>query len=59
MPSLGASPLQNPNALVHKVSNGHVVRFCESATEECKNDSKIYLPVSEPAILCLLIFKVS
>uniref|UniRef100_A0A8B9I8Y6 Polyamine-transporting ATPase 13A3 n=1 Tax=Anser brachyrhynchus TaxID=132585 RepID=A0A8B9I8Y6_9AVES len=31
MPSLGANPLQNPNPIVHKVSNGHAVHFCESA----------------------------
>uniref|UniRef100_A0A8C5UNC7 Polyamine-transporting ATPase 13A3 n=1 Tax=Malurus cyaneus samueli TaxID=2593467 RepID=A0A8C5UNC7_9PASS len=31
MPSLGANPLQNPNPIVHKVSNGHAVHFSESA----------------------------
>ncbi|NXM65578.1 AT133 ATPase, partial [Serilophus lunatus] len=45
MPSLGASPLENPNLIVHKVSNGHAVHFCESAAEENKNDLKKYLPV--------------
>uniref|UniRef100_A0A8C5IPF2 Polyamine-transporting ATPase 13A3 n=1 Tax=Junco hyemalis TaxID=40217 RepID=A0A8C5IPF2_JUNHY len=30
MPSLGANPLQNPNPIVHKVSNGHAVHFSES-----------------------------
>lgn len=59
MPSLGANPLQNPNPIVHKVSNGHAVHFCESAAEENKNDLKKYLPVSKLAILRLLIFKVS
>lgn len=59
MPSLGASPLQNPNRIVHKVSNGHAVHFCESDAEENKNDLKKYLPVSKPAILHLVIFKVS
>uniref|UniRef100_A0A8C0EYS1 Polyamine-transporting ATPase 13A3 n=1 Tax=Bubo bubo TaxID=30461 RepID=A0A8C0EYS1_BUBBB len=48
MPSLGANPLQNPNPIVHKVSNGHAVHFCESAAEENKNDLKKYLPVSKP-----------
>uniref|UniRef100_A0A8C5UJ57 Polyamine-transporting ATPase 13A3 n=1 Tax=Malurus cyaneus samueli TaxID=2593467 RepID=A0A8C5UJ57_9PASS len=48
MPSLGANPLQNPNPIVHKVSNGHAVHFSESAAEENKNDSKTYLPVSKP-----------
>uniref|UniRef100_A0A8C2YCD9 Polyamine-transporting ATPase 13A3 n=1 Tax=Coturnix japonica TaxID=93934 RepID=A0A8C2YCD9_COTJA len=46
MPSLGASPLQNPDPVVHKVSNGHTVHFCESAAEENKNYLKKYLPVS-------------
>lgn len=55
MPSLGANPLQNPNPIVHKVSNGHAVHFCEPAAEENKNDLKKYLPVSKPAVLCLLI----
>uniref|UniRef100_A0A8B9CDN7 Polyamine-transporting ATPase 13A3 n=1 Tax=Anser brachyrhynchus TaxID=132585 RepID=A0A8B9CDN7_9AVES len=50
MPSLGANPLQNPNPIVHKVSNGHAVHFCESAAEENKNDLKNYLPVSRPSI---------
>lgn len=59
MPSLGANPLQNPNPIIHKVSNGHAVHFCESAAEENKNDLKKYLPVSKPAILHLLIFEVS
>lgn len=59
MPSVGASPLQNPNPIVHKVSNGHAVHFCESAAEENKNDLNKYLPVSNPEIQCLLIFKVS
>ncbi|XP_063264045.1 polyamine-transporting ATPase 13A3 isoform X2 [Prinia subflava] len=45
MPSLGASPLQNPKPIVHKVSNGHAVHFSESAAEENKNDLKKYLPV--------------
>ncbi|KAJ7397209.1 putative cation-transporting ATPase 13A3 isoform X1 [Pitangus sulphuratus] len=45
MPSLGASPLRNPNRIVHKVSNGHPVHICESAAEENKNDSKKYLPI--------------
>uniref|UniRef100_A0A8B9CG43 Polyamine-transporting ATPase 13A3 n=1 Tax=Anser brachyrhynchus TaxID=132585 RepID=A0A8B9CG43_9AVES len=45
MPSLGANPLQNPNPIVHKVSNGHAVHFCESAAEENKNDLKNYLPI--------------
>ncbi|XP_074690025.1 polyamine-transporting ATPase 13A3 isoform X2 [Strix aluco] len=45
MPSLGANPLQNPNPIVHKVSNGHAVHFCESAAEENKNDLKKYLPI--------------
>lgn len=59
MPSLGAKPLQNPNPIVHKVSNGHAVHLCESAAEENKNDLKKYLPVSKPVILCWLIIKVS
>lgn len=59
MPSLGANPLQNPNPIIHKVSNGHAVHFCESAAEENKNDLKKYLPVSKPAILHFLIFEVS
>uniref|UniRef100_A0A8B9TEF5 Polyamine-transporting ATPase 13A3 n=1 Tax=Anas platyrhynchos TaxID=8839 RepID=A0A8B9TEF5_ANAPL len=50
MPSLGANPLQNPDPIVHKVSNGHAVHFCESAAEENKNDLKKYLPVSRPSI---------
>ncbi|XP_072200296.1 polyamine-transporting ATPase 13A3 isoform X1 [Excalfactoria chinensis] len=45
MPSLGASPLQNPDPIVHKVSNGHTVHFCESAAEENKNYLKKYLPI--------------
>ncbi|KAI1235865.1 putative cation-transporting ATPase 13A3, partial [Lamprotornis superbus] len=45
MPSLGANPFQNPNPIVHKVSNGHAVHFSESAAEENKNDSKKYLPI--------------
>uniref|UniRef100_A0A493SSA5 ATPase 13A3 n=1 Tax=Anas platyrhynchos platyrhynchos TaxID=8840 RepID=A0A493SSA5_ANAPP len=45
MPSLGANPLQNPDPIVHKVSNGHAVHFCESAAEENKNDLKKYLPI--------------
>uniref|UniRef100_A0A803Y7P4 ATPase 13A3 n=1 Tax=Meleagris gallopavo TaxID=9103 RepID=A0A803Y7P4_MELGA len=45
MPSLGASPLQNPDPIVHKVSNGHAVHFCESAAEENKNYLKKYLPI--------------
>ncbi|KAJ7412937.1 hypothetical protein WISP_93812 [Willisornis vidua] len=45
MPSLGANPLQNPSSIVHKVSNGHAVHFCESAAEENKNDLKKYLPI--------------
>ncbi|NXU58854.1 AT133 ATPase, partial [Turnix velox] len=45
MPSLGANPLQNPDPVVHKVSNGHAVHFCESAAEENKNDLKKYLPI--------------
>uniref|UniRef100_A0A8B9TCV0 Polyamine-transporting ATPase 13A3 n=1 Tax=Anas platyrhynchos TaxID=8839 RepID=A0A8B9TCV0_ANAPL len=49
MPSLGANPLQNPDPIVHKVSNGHAVHFCESAAEENKNDLKKYLPVSRPS----------
>lgn len=53
MPSLGASPLQNPDPIVHKVSNGHTVHFCESAAEENKNYLKKYLPVSR-AVLHLL-----
>lgn len=52
MPSLGADPFQNPNPIVHKVSNGHAVHFSESAAEENKNDLKKYLPVSKLAILC-------
>lgn len=55
MPSLGANPLQNPDPIVHKVSNGHAVHFSESAAEENKNDSKKYLPVSKLTILCWLI----
>lgn len=51
MPSLGANPLQNPDPIVHKVSNGHAVHFCESAAEENKNDLKKYLPVSRPSVL--------
>uniref|UniRef100_A0A8C5IM52 Polyamine-transporting ATPase 13A3 n=1 Tax=Junco hyemalis TaxID=40217 RepID=A0A8C5IM52_JUNHY len=47
MPSLGANPLQNPNPIVHKVSNGHAVHFSESAAEENKNDSRKHLPVSK------------
>uniref|UniRef100_A0A669PLJ4 Polyamine-transporting ATPase 13A3 n=1 Tax=Phasianus colchicus TaxID=9054 RepID=A0A669PLJ4_PHACC len=46
MPSLGASPLQNLDPIVHKVPNGHTVHFCESAAEENKNYLKKYLPVS-------------
>lgn len=57
MPSLGANPLQNPDPIVHKVSNGHAVHFCESAAEENKNDLKKYLPVSRPSVLQLLTFK--
>ncbi|NXX87004.1 AT133 ATPase, partial [Urocolius indicus] len=45
LPSVGAHPLQNPNPIVHKVSNGHAVRFCESAGEDNKNDLKKYLPM--------------
>ncbi|NWY73439.1 AT133 ATPase, partial [Erithacus rubecula] len=45
MPSLGASPFQNPNPTIHKVSNGHAVHFSESAAEENKNDPKKYLPI--------------
>uniref|UniRef100_A0A8C3V9L1 Polyamine-transporting ATPase 13A3 n=1 Tax=Catharus ustulatus TaxID=91951 RepID=A0A8C3V9L1_CATUS len=45
MPSLGADPFQNPNPIVHKVSNGHAVHFSESAAEENKNDLKKYLPI--------------
>ncbi|NXP88095.1 AT133 ATPase, partial [Passerina amoena] len=45
MPSLGANPLQNPNPVVHKVSNGHAVHFSESAAEENKNDSRKHLPI--------------
>ncbi|NXL77436.1 AT133 ATPase, partial [Leptocoma aspasia] len=45
MPSLGASPLQNPNPIMHKVSNGHAVHFSESAAEENKNDSKNHFPI--------------
>uniref|UniRef100_A0A669PN08 Polyamine-transporting ATPase 13A3 n=1 Tax=Phasianus colchicus TaxID=9054 RepID=A0A669PN08_PHACC len=44
MPSLGASPLQNLDPIVHKVPNGHTVHFCESAAEENKNYLKKYLP---------------
>lgn len=55
MPSLGANPLQNPNPIVHKVSNGHAAHLCESAAEENKNDLKKYLPVSKCAILRWLI----
>lgn len=57
MPSLGADPLQHPNPIVHKVSNGHAVHFSESAAEENKNDSRKHLPVSKLAILCWLILK--
>nr|XP_013815063.1 PREDICTED: probable cation-transporting ATPase 13A3 [Apteryx mantelli mantelli] len=45
MPSLGANPLQNPNPIIHKVSNGHSVHFCETSAEENKNDLKKYLPI--------------
>lgn len=58
MPSLGASPLQNPDPIVHKVSNGHTVHFCESAAEENKNYLKKYLPVSR-AVLHLLTLRAS
>lgn len=59
MPSLGASPLQNPDPIGHKVSNGHTVHFCESAAEENKNYLKKYLPVSRAAVLHLLTFRTS
>ncbi|KAM9543701.1 polyamine-transporting ATPase 13A3 isoform 1-T7 [Guaruba guarouba] len=45
MSSLGASPLQNPNPVVHKVAHSHAVHFCESDAEENKNDLKKYLPI--------------
>ncbi|OXB83138.1 UNVERIFIED_CONTAM: hypothetical protein H355_016702 [Colinus virginianus] len=45
MPSSGASLLQNPDPVGHKVSNGHTVHFCESAAEENKNYLKKYLPI--------------
>ncbi|XP_065604292.1 polyamine-transporting ATPase 13A3 isoform X2 [Cyrtonyx montezumae] len=45
MPSSGASPLQNPDPVGHKVSNGHTVHFCESAAEGNKNYLRKYLPI--------------
>ncbi|XP_062439242.1 polyamine-transporting ATPase 13A3 isoform X2 [Rhea pennata] len=45
MPSLGAVSLQSPKPIIHKVSNGHAVHFCETSAEEIKNDLKKYLPI--------------
>uniref|UniRef100_A0A8C0GEY7 Polyamine-transporting ATPase 13A3 n=1 Tax=Chelonoidis abingdonii TaxID=106734 RepID=A0A8C0GEY7_CHEAB len=46
--SRGDSPLQNPQSIEDKVSNGHSGHSCESPAEENRNNPNKYSPVSGP-----------
>ncbi|XP_042699786.1 polyamine-transporting ATPase 13A3 isoform X1 [Chrysemys picta bellii] len=43
--SLGDNPLQNPQSIEDKVSNGHSGHSCESPAEENRNDPNKYSPI--------------